>query len=344
MRPFAYSRAGSAQAAIEAHGAQRFAASLPSVHAPSQYIAGGTTMTDLMKLDVMRPIRLTDVNALERTPSGDIEFGPRGLWLGALVRMAEAADHPDVYNNYPVIAQSLMLAASPQIRNMASLGGNVLQRTRCTYFRDVSYAACNKRKPGSGCAAMDGMNRRHAVLGVSDQCIASYAGDFAQALIALDANVELAGRDETRIIPFAELHRAPGDTPQIETNIRPGELILAFMVPPLPWARRSVYLKIRDRQSYEFALASAAVALDRDGDAIRDVRIALGGVAAVPWRAHEAEATLRGKSLDDDAFKQAADAAFTQARPRDHNRFKIELGKRTLVRALRHVASMEVEP
>jgi xanthine dehydrogenase YagS FAD-binding subunit len=344
MRPFAYSRAGSAQAAIEAHGARRLAAGTAAVHAPSQYIAGGTTMTDLMKLDVMRPSRLTDVNALERTPSGDIEFGPRGLWLGALVRMAGAADHPDVYNNYPMIAQSLMLAASPQIRNMASLGGNVLQRTRCNYFRDVSYDACNKRKPGSGCAAMDGMNRRHAILGVSDDCIASYAGDFAQALIALDATAEIAGADGTRIMLFADLHRPPGATPHIETNLAPGELIMAFMVPPLAFAKRSVFLKVRDRESYEFALASAAVALDRDGDDIRDVRIALGGVSALPWRAHEAEAHLRGKALDDDTLREAAEAAFAQARPREHNEFKIELGKRTLVRALHQAANLEVAP
>ena len=296
MRPFAYARAGSAQAAIENHLAAKAAAATPSVHAPSQYIAGGTTMTDLMKLDVMRPERLTDINPLAQTPSGDIEFGPRGLWLGALVRMAEAADHPDVYNNYPVIAQSLQLAASQQIRNMASLGGNVLQRTRCSYFRDVSYPDCNKRAPGSGCAAMGGFNRPHAVLGTSDQCIAAYAGDFAQALIALDAKVEVATADDTRIVPFSDLHRPPGDTPHLETNLKPGELIMAFTVPPLPFAKRSLFLKVRDRESYEFALASAAVALDLDGENVREARIALGGVSALPWRAHEAEELLKNKN------------------------------------------------
>jgi xanthine dehydrogenase YagS FAD-binding subunit len=342
MRPFVYTRADSAEAAVKAHLAQRAPSDLPAVHEPSQYIAGGTTMTDLMKLDVIRAERVTDINGLEKTPSGEIEFGRRGLWLGALVRMAEAADHPDVRNNYPVIAQSLALAASPQIRNMASLGGNVLQRTRCSYFRDTSYAACNKRKPGSGCAAMEGINRRHAILGVSDQCIAAYAGDFAQALIALDAQVEVSGEDGTRTVPFAELHRPPGDTPHIETNLKSGELIMAYMVPALPWAKRSLYLKIRDRESYEFALSSAAVALDLDGDRARDVRIALGGVSALPWRAREAEAQLRGQRLDDDTLKAAADASFHDAKPREHNAFKIELGKLTLIRALRQAADMEI--
>src|SRR5581483_12518320 len=207
MRPFVFTSADSAENAIEAHRAAASArANIASVHAASQYFAGGTTLIDLMKLDVMRPQRVVDINSLEHSPSGRIEFGPRGLWLGALARMAAAAEHPAVKQNYPVIAQSLQLAASPQLRNMASLGGNVLQRTRCTYFRDVSYAACNKRHPGSGCAALAGVNRMHAVLGTSDQCIATYPGDFAQALIALDATVEVTGRSGTRSMPFADLH------------------------------------------------------------------------------------------------------------------------------------------
>jgi xanthine dehydrogenase YagS FAD-binding subunit len=342
MRPFVYVRAASAQEALSANLAAQAGAQVASVHDASQYIAGGTTVTDLMKLDVMRPERLTDINSLERTPSGRIEFGARGLWLGALVRMAQAADHPDVRRNYPVIAQSLDLAASPQIRNMAALGGNVLQRTRCTYFRDTSYTSCNKREPGSGCAAMDGYNRSHAVLGTSQHCIANYPGDFAQALMALDAQVEIAGDNSTRTIPFAELHRAPGDSPHLETNLKPGELILAFLVPPLPFARRSLYLKIRDRQSYEFALASAAVALDLQNGAVRDVRIALGGVSALPWRAREAEAHLKGKPLDEPTLNAAAEAAFAEADAREHNAFKVPLGKLTLVRALRQAATMEL--
>jgi xanthine dehydrogenase YagS FAD-binding subunit len=342
MRPFAYSRADSVEAAIRAQMASEMPSDTATVHVPHQYIAGGTTLLDLMKLDVMRPKRVTDINALERTPSGEIALGPRGLHLGALVRMSAAADHADVRKNYPVIAQSLELAASPQIRNMASLGGNVLQRTRCAYFRDTSYTACNKREPGSGCSALQGFNRAHAVLGTSESCIAAYPGDFAQALIALDAQVEVAGPNGSHTLPFAKLHRPPGATPHIETSLAPGEVILAFMVPPMPWAKRSLFLKIRDRTSYEFALASAAVALDLDGDSVREARIALGGVSALPWRAHEAEQILSGRKIDDATLNDAADAAFAQAKPREHNAFKAKLGKLTMVRALRQASTMEL--
>jgi xanthine dehydrogenase YagS FAD-binding subunit len=342
MRPFVYARADTAKDAIAAHhAAEADNPGLPSGLAHRQYVAGGTTLLDLMKLDVMRPQFVTDINGLAgQTPSGKVEHGKGGLWLGALVRMSAAADHPDVRENFPVISQSLDLAASPQIRNMASLGGNTLQRTRCTYFRDVSYRACNKRVPGSGCAAMEGVNRQHAILGTSTQCIASYPGDFAQALIALDADVDIGGPGGSRKIPFAQLHKAPGETPHIETTLQPGELITAFVVPPTPWARRSLYLKIRDRESYEFALASAAVALDLDGETAREVRIALGGVAALPWRAREAEAMLKNKRLDEATLNAAAEKAFAAARPVAHNAFKVELGKRTLVRALRQAADM----
>jgi xanthine dehydrogenase YagS FAD-binding subunit len=343
MRPFHYARAASAQAAIQAQQiSQDQDESVPSVLARGQYLAGGTTLIDLMRLDVMRPERVTDINPLERTASGRIEMGPKGLWLGALVRMAQAADHAEVRGNFPVIAQSLQLAASAQIRNMASLGGNVLQRTRCSYFRDPSYAACNKRNPGSGCAAMEGVNRQHAVLGTSDHCIASYPGDFGQALIALDAVVDVAGESGSRTIPFARLHKPPGDSPHIETTLAPDELITAFVVPPAPWAKRSLFLKIRDRESYEFAVASAAVALDLAGGAVRDVRIALGGVSALPWRAREAEAMLKGQRLHDEVLAAAADKAFAEARPQAHNAFKVELGKRTMVRALRQAAELEL--
>jgi xanthine dehydrogenase YagS FAD-binding subunit len=225
---------------------------------------------------------------------------------------------------------------------MASLGGNVLQRTRCSYFRDTSYPNCNKRNPGSGCAAMEGINRMHAVLGTSEQCIATYPGDFAQALIALDAQVELSGPKGNREIAFASLHRPPGKTPEVETTLAPGELIAAFRVPATPFARRSLFLKIRDRESYEFALASAAVALDIDGGTVRQARIALGGVATVPWRAREAEAALKGKVIDEQTAAGAADAAFADAKPHEHNKFKIELGKRTLIRALHQAASLEI--
>jgi xanthine dehydrogenase YagS FAD-binding subunit len=225
---------------------------------------------------------------------------------------------------------------------MASLAGNVLQRTRCSFFRDVSYGSCNKRLPGSGCAALNGVNRQHAVLGTSDECIATYPGDFAQALIALDATVEISGAEGTHTVPFASLHRAPADRPQIETMLAPGELITAFEIPLAPWTRRSLYLKVRDRQSYEFALAAAAVALDLADNRVREARIALGGVATIPWRAAAAEAALKGKTLDGAASRAAADAAFAGAQGHEHNSFKIELGKRTLMRALEQAAALEV--
>jgi xanthine dehydrogenase YagS FAD-binding subunit len=334
VRPFIYEHVADTGAATQA------AAAINGGEA--SYLAGGTTLIDLMKLDVMRPSHVIDINALDRTTHGRIEISPSGLRLGALVRMADAADHPDIVEQYPVISQSLQLAASAQLRNMASLGGNVLQRTRCTYFRGVSYAACNKRSPGSGCAALDGVNRAHAVLGTSDQCIATYPGDFGQALLALDASVDLIGPGGARTIPFAKLHRQPGDRPDQETNLKPGELIVSFKVPAAPWTRRSLYLKVRDRQSYEFALASAAVALDLQDGTVREARIALGGLSTVPWRAADAEAALRGKPIDEDTLAYAADAAFAGAKGYGHNNFKIELGKRTLTRALLQVAALEI--
>jgi xanthine dehydrogenase YagS FAD-binding subunit len=330
MRPFHYEHAVDRAAALRAGAAV-------GVH----YLAGGTTLVDLMKLDVMRPTTVVDINALAHE-HGEIRVDGSQLRLGALARMSDVADHPAVCRDYPVIAQSLDLAASQQIRNMASLGGNVLQRTRCNYFRDVSWAGCNKRIPGSGCPALQGANRKLAVLGVSDHCIANYPGDFAVALAALRATVEVEGPGGHREFAFEALHRLPGDTPHIETDLKPGELITGFSVPAGPWTRRSLYLKIRDRQSYEFALASAAVALDLDGDVIREARIALGGVAAKPWRSPEAEAELRGKPLTEATAQAAADAAFAGAVAPGQLRFKPELGRRTLVRALLQVRTMEV--
>ncbi|MCJ8141733.1 xanthine dehydrogenase family protein subunit M [Ancylobacter sp. A5.8] len=307
------------------------------------FLAGGTTVLDLMKLEVIRPERVIDLNAL-RGEYGHIRWDGVSLRLGAFARMAEVAAHPDVLAHYPVIAQSLSLAASAQLRNMASLGGNVLQRTRCAYFRDTSWSACNKRVPGSGCAALEGANRSHAVLGTSDHCIATYPGDFAQALLALDASVNVAGPRGSRRLPFASLHRRPGTIPHLETNLLSGEIITEFVVPSGAWTRRSLYLKIRDRQSYEFAVASAAVAVDLDGDVVRNARIALGGVATVPWRALEAEAALRGRPLTAEVARTAARAAFADATPQSHNAFKVELGQSTLVRALLQAASMEFQP
>ncbi|MBA3591826.1 xanthine dehydrogenase family protein subunit M [Methylibium sp.] len=342
MRPFTYQRVDSAAAATQAAMAASSAAPLPATEAPVQFLAGGTTILDLMKLDVMRPQALVDINPLGAAGGGDITAGPGGIRFGALVSMAQAAEHPAVLRDYPVIVETLVLAASAQLRNMASLGGNVLQRTRCAYFRDTHWQACNKRKPGSGCAAMDGMNRQHAVLGTSGDCIATYPGDFAQALIALDATVEIAGAAGTRKLPFAMLHRPPGSTPQIETVLAPGELITAIEVPAGAWTRRSHYLKIRDRESYQFALTSAAVALDLQQGVVREARIALGGVATVPWRAREAEAALAGQRLDETSATAAAAAAFAGAQPREHNAYKVVLGQRTLVRALLEAAEMRV--
>lgn len=336
MQPFVFQRANDPSAALQALAAR---GGTTPTEAPAQALAGGTTLIDLMKLDVMRPTTVVDINPLSSAWS-QINLEGGNLHLGALARMADVAAHPEIQNAYPVVADALKLAASAQLRNMASLGGNVLQRTRCTYFRDISYGNCNKRNPGSGCAAMDGVNRMHAVLGTSDHCIATYPGDFAQSLIALDGAVEIAGKSGTRSIAFAQLHRQPGNSPQIETTLAPGELISGFTIPGR-WPR-SVYLKARDRQSYEFALAAAAVALDMQNGVVRDARLALGGVATVPWRAREAEGLMRGQKFDDALAGRVAEAAFSGAVPRQHNAFKIALGKRVVARALHQAATMEV--
>ena len=336
MYPFGYQRIDTRQELEAAQQRQRS----ESDKAVS-YMAGGTTLLDLMKLGTLAPAEVLDINGLAHD-YGDISWSEDGLKLGALVRMSAAAEHPRIRSDFPVIAQSLDLAASPQIRNMASLGGNVLQRTRCNYFRQPGWTACNKREPGSGCTAMEGVNRKHAILGVSDHCIATYPGDFAQALIALEARVDILGFHGTRTFPFHQLHLAPDAEPERETVLLPGELITGFHVPIGPWTRRSLYLKIRDRESYEFALASAAVAMHLDGNVIRDVRIALGGVATKPWRAHEAEQQLIGKRPDLPAFDAAAKAAFAAAVARPGNRYKVDLGQQTLTRALLQVSEMEV--
>lgn len=342
MRPFAYERPGMTSEALAAVAANE-KRSTPPQTAAAQFIAGGTNMSDYMRLEVMRPERLIDVNRLSDPEIGQIHVSEEGIRFGALVRMSEAAEHPEIRRRYPVIADSLNLAASPQIRNMASLAGNILQRTRCEYFREVSWP-CNKRKPGSGCAAMEGVNRQNAVLGVSDKCIATYHGDFGQALIALDATVDVLGPHGPREIAFADLHRRPGDAPHIETCLASDEMIVAIRVPAGPWTARSLYLKVRDRQSYAFSLASAAVALDLDGDRVREVRIGLGGVATAPWRARPAEDLLYGQRLNEETAARAAEAAFREAQPREHNAFKVPLGRQTLVRALLEAKAMEVEP
>lgn len=336
MRSFTLERAVNPAAALQL-------AMAPGGEHPPQYLAGGTNLLDLMKLDVMRPAALVEIGAL-RAAYGAVTADEAGLRLGALVRMSAAAGHPAVRRDYPVLSGALSQAASAQLRNMASLAGTVLQRTRCNYFRDTSWRSCNKRTPGSGCAAIPGVNRRLAVLGVSEHCIAHYPGDFAIALVALGAEAELLGiGGTTRTIPVEDLHRLPGDTPHIETNMAQAELITGFQVPAGAWTRRSLYLKVRDRASYDFALASAAVALDLAADgSVTAARIGLGGLVAKPWRAHEAEAVLAGRRLDEAAAQEAAEAAFAAAVTHGDNAFKPELGRRTLVRALLDARGMEI--
>ncbi|HEX3837292.1 MAG TPA: xanthine dehydrogenase family protein subunit M [Steroidobacteraceae bacterium] len=306
-----------------------------------QFLAGGTTLLDLMKLGVLRPDRIVDLGPVHAGHDA-IHLDANGLQLGAFAKMAAAAEHPGVLAHYPAIAQSLQLAASAQLRNMATLGGNVLQKTRCTYYRDPTWRECNKRNPGSGCAALKGFNRNHAILGVDESCIAQYPGDFAIALMALDAQVELSSASGSRRIPFATLHRAVAGQPHIENTLRSGELITSFIVPPGAWTRRSLYLKVRDRTSYEFAIASAAIALDMDAERVRTVRIGLGGMASRPWRATQAEELLTGQPLTEANAQAAATTALKDAITHGHNDFKPELARRTLVRALLQARSMRV--
>jgi xanthine dehydrogenase YagS FAD-binding subunit len=298
--------------------------------ANSAFIAGGTTMIDLMKLEVLTPSQLLDVNSL---PMRGIEVSPDGLRIGALERMSDVAVHPDVVANYPAIAQALLKSASPQIRNMASMGGNLLQRTRCGYFRDLA-TPCNKREPGTGCSALNGENRGHAIFGTSEFCVAVHPSDLAVALVAFDAEVRIQGKSANRSVKLDDFYYLPGNTPEKENDLRPGELITEIHVPALPWARKSAYLKIRDRDSYEFALTSAAVALDIDGNEIRDARVAVGGVGTKPWKLPSVSEALKGKSLSREAITSAAALAGAGARPLKNNRYKIDLVQRTVARAL----------
>ncbi len=312
-------------------------AASPSAH----LFAGGTVLLDLMKLGVMRPSALIDVSGLGQS-FADIRADADGLHIGGLAHMSDLENHPAAMRDYPLIVQALRSAASPQIRNMGTIAGTLLQRTRCSYFRNASVTACNKREPGTGCAAIGGNNRHLAVLGVSEHCIAHYPGDLAPVLVALGATVDLAGQTGSRTIPLEDLHRLPGDRPDLETTLLPGEIITAIHAPSGPWTRRSLYLKIRDRDAYAFALASAAVALDLEGGAVRTARIGLGGVAAKPWRSYAAEQVLAGRVLDEAAAEQAAEAAFQGAVTDEETVFKPELGRRTLVRALLQAATMEI--
>ena len=341
MQAFTYVRPRTSAQAIRLAAANLAAPAETHIDSSSHYISGGTNLADYMRLGAMRPKQLVDVSRLEDARIGTIEVGEAGIRFGALVRMSQAEDHPEVRTRYPVIHETLLAAATRQIRNMARLGGNVLQRSRCEYFRDTSWP-CNKRVPGSGCSAIGGVNRQHAVLGASDRCIAAYAGDFGQALAVLDAVVETTTSRGQRTIPFNDLHTLPGETPHIETLLEPGELITAIHVPAGPHTRRSHYVKVRDRQSYQFALTGAAVALHVDAGIVRDVRIALSGVATKPWRAREAEAELTGRPLTEANASRAAEAAFANAKPDKMNAFKVPIGKQTLVRALLETNAMEV--
>jgi len=319
MYPFSYTKAATISDALIAGG---------------RYVAGGTTLVDLMRETVERPETLVDISAL---PLREITVTGQGaLRIGALVSMTEAAANPTVRNTFPVIAQALELSASAQLRNMATIGGNIMQRTRCTYFRDVT-AACNKRSPGAGCAALAGYNRTHAILGTSDQCVATHPSDVAVAFAALEVTVRLVGPNGERGMPFADFLLQPGATPNREQALRPGELITAVEVPAYPRPLTSGYLKVRDRQSYEFALTSAAVALHIRGGVIRTAKVAAGGVGTVPWRLPAVERQLTGRRPSDQLWSDAADRAADGAKPLAHNGFKVELLKRTVERQLRVV-------
>ncbi|MFJ8208232.1 FAD binding domain-containing protein [Streptomyces sp. NPDC096033] len=318
MYPFTFSKPAT-ESAVLAAGAEG-----------GRYIAGGTTLVDLMRETVERPSRLVDINTL---PYRDITISPEGVGVGALVRMSDLAAHPEVRSQYPVIAQSLELGASAQLRNMASIGGNLMQRPRCPYFRDV-HAACNRRAPGAGCDAVGGDNRMQAVLGTSEHCVATHPSDLAVALVALDAVVHVRSTNGTRTIPVQRFFLRPGDTPHLAHDLRPGELITLVHIPAGPHARRSGYLKVRDRQSYEFALASAAVALDVRGGVIRGARVAVGGVATVPWRLPQVERALLGERPGRATWTRAAAHAADGARALSGNAFKIQLLEHTVRRQL----------
>jgi xanthine dehydrogenase YagS FAD-binding subunit len=297
-------------------------------------IAGGTTLVDLMRETVMRPTTVVDINVL---PYRSIDLQPSKLRIGALVRMSELAAHPAVSREFPVIVEALNASASPQLRNMASIGGNLMQRPRCLYFRDVS-AACNRRTPGSGCAAIQGINRGHAILGGSDQCVATHPSDLAVALVALDAVVITRDARGERRVPVSQFFRRPGTTPDVEHDLRRGELIVSVEVPRAPGMRRSGYLKVRDRQSYEFALASAAVAMDITAGTINAARVAVGGVATVPWRLPAVEHALTGQKPSTSLWAAAAQRSVDGAKPLSGNGFKVELLKRCIERHLAAVA------
>jgi xanthine dehydrogenase YagS FAD-binding subunit len=329
VNPFSYSRVNDADQAL---------AEL-STKPDGKFLGGGTNLIDLMKMGVETPAQLIDIN---RLPLTKIEERPggKGVRIGALARNSDVAEHDLIKTRYPVLSEAFLAGASPQLRNMATVGGNLLQRTRCYYFYDPAFPQCNKRNPGSGCGALDGFNRIHAVLGQSEQCIATHPSDMCVALAALEAVVRVRGPKGEREIKFEDFHRLPGNTPERDTNLASDELIIAVDLPVTPFAERSHYLKVRDRASYAFALVSVAAALDLDSSKkIRTVRLALGGVAHKPWRAQKAEKELVGKNADEKTFRAAAEAELATATGYKYNSFKIELAKRAIVRALSTVAA-----
>ena len=320
MRSFDYRCATNQRDALSMVGAEQ-----------ARYLGGGTNLVDLMRQNIDAPAALVDVSrlpaAIEATPNG-------GLLIGAAVRNSVVATHPTIRTQYPMLSRALLAGASAQIRNMATVGGNILQRTRCAYFYDAGGSRCNKREPGAGCDAIGGFNRYHAILGTSEHCIATHPSDMCVALAALDATVHLVGPGGGRSVPLRDVHQLPGDHPEIETVLRPGELITAIELAPSASAANSAYRKVRDRSSYAFALVSVAAGLEFVAGTIKDVRIALGGVAAKPWRAARAEAVLRGQAPTKERFLEAADAELAAARPFDGNAFKTELAKRTIAAVL----------
>ena len=320
MNPFNYQRATAPEQAVHAvsaHGAK--------------FLGGGTNLVDLMRYNVEHPTTLIDVTRLD---FNQVVTTGNTTTIGAGVRNSDLANHETIRTNYPLLSQALLSGASPQLRNMATTGGNLLQRTRCYYFMDTAFPACNKRTPGSGCAALKSFNRIHAILGASNECIATNPSDMNVALAALNATVHVIGPKGKRTIPFAEFHRLPGNTPQLDTNLQPGELITAVELPAPKFARHSYYLKVRDRKSYAFALVSVAAGLEISGNTIQSAGLALGGVAHKPWRSLQAEKFLVGTIASTDAFKKAADFALAGAQAQEHNAFKIELAKQSVVRAL----------
>lgn len=324
MTPFTFARAADTQEAVRL-GAQ----------AGARYLGGGTNLVDLMRETIERPASLVDVTGLSRS----IEERPDGsLLIGAAAKNTAVAEHRAVRTRYPLLSRAILAGASAQVRNMATIGGNILQRTRCAYFYDDDGARCNKRTPGEGCDAIDGFNRGHAVLGASDACVATHPSDMCVALAALDAVVRVQGTQGERTLALTDLHRLPEDHPELDTILAPGELITSIELPPLPFASNSAYRKVRDRASYAFALVSVAAALDVADGVVRDVRLALGGVAHKPWRAWRAEAALKGQPATADSFRAAIASEFADARPLRDNGFKIALAQRTAVAVLESLA------